>query len=94
MDLLSIEDSTNMTEFKDLGYSFLLLYELSKIPMTYWTINSLSDILYSSFTNETDITVNNEDIKKFISENYGNVMVDIRKDKVYVSLNEYEIEVE
>ena len=93
-NLLDIENDLTMQSYKNAGFSFLLLHELGNIPMSNWNVSYLSDILYDSFTNETDVTVNKQDIKKFISENYGKVRVDIRNDKVYAMLEDFEIEID
>lgn len=94
LNLLDIENDSTMKKYKDAGFSFLMLYELGKLPMTQWSVSNLSDILYNSFTNETDVTVNIQDIKQFISNNYGKVKVDIRGEKVYAMLEDFEIEID
>lgn len=94
MDLLAIEDDSTMQGYKNIAYSFLFLYELGKVPMIYWNVNSLSDILYDSFTNETDISVNKQDIRKFVRETYDKVRIDIRAEKVYLSVEDFEVAVD
>ena len=93
MDLLTVEDDCSTDEVKEIGFSYLLLYELSNVPMTYWTVNSLSDLLYNSFTNETDISVTKQEIKKFIGNKFDKVYVDIRDDNTYVCLGNFEIKI-
>lgn len=93
MDLLTVEDDCSTDEVKEIGFSYLLLYELSNVPMTYWTVSSLSDLLYNSFTNETDISVTKQEIKKFIGNKFDKVYVDIRDEDTYVCLENFEIKI-
>ena len=93
MDLLTVEDDCSTDEVKEIGFSYLLLYELSNVPMTYWTVNSLSDLLYNSFTNETDISVTKQEIKKFIGNKFDKVYVDIRDEDTYVCLENFGIKI-
>lgn len=94
VDLLAIEDDSTMDGYKNAAYTFLFLYELGKIPMLKWNVNSLSEMLYDSFTNETDITVNKQDIRKFIRDTYDKVRVDIREEKVYIRVEDFEVAVD
>lgn len=93
MDLLTVEDDCKIDEVKEIGFSYLLLHELSNVPMTYWTVSSLSDLLYNSFTSETDISVTKQEIKKFIGNKFEKVYVDIRDENTYVCLENFEIKI-
>ncbi len=92
MDLLTVEDSS-IDKIKAIGFSYLLLYELSLVPIKNWTVSSLSDSLYYSLTNETDMKVTKQEIKKFISKNFNDIYIDIIDDEVYICLREYSIKI-